>query len=507
MESIKYDPCAPVVVGAEWSVYRTGGVPVIRPGFDGLLDRWSDIAERERRLGVCEGTPILIGPDGRVDARLAYFARRSAFARLASSTQDSYLKDLRLFFTFLWSRGKSWDQADHEDIDDYEWWRRRSPDNPRRIGGAKWSRELAAFVLLYDWAAGAGHLPRSPVLTHPARARDGTTARAADAAPRDVRTSNVKWVTPRTYRLWRDVGLGGYDRDGLPEPGWRGRNDGRNVAFADLLFDSGLRLKEAGCLLTVEVPHALSGHSYYEGTVAAAIAKRRERMFYVSAAALGRVAAYLATTRRAAVARARREGRYERMTERRTVTVITRGKAPRISWTDAHGGAGQAPVRVLAERERRTLLIEGPDGLEPLWLWLADSGLPLAFESWEKVFAAANARCERRGVPVYVTPHMCRHSFALKMLVTLQRAMDRRLGLDPAEREHLRQVYGDAFTLVRDLLGHRSEVTTRQIYLEPLSGLRLRGFLEDSEDLDEILAAVAASHRQVIDIDTAGTPR
>lgn len=230
-------------------------------------------------------------------------------------------------------------------------------------------------------------------------------------------------------------------------------------------------------------------------------------MFYVSAAALRRVAAYLATTRRAAVARAQREGRYERMPERRTVTVITRGKVPRISWTDAHGGAGQAPAGVLTERERRTLLIDGPGGLEPLWLWLADSGLPLAFESWEKVFAAANVRCERRGVPVYVTPHMCRHSFALKMLVTLQRAMDRRLGLDPAEREHLRQVYGDAFTLVRDLLGHRSEVTTRQIYLEPLSGLRLRGFLEDSDDLDEILAAVATSHRQVIDVDAAGTLR
>ena len=37
----------------------------------------------------------------------------------------------------------------------------------------------------------------------------------------------MKWVTPRTYRLRRDVGLLGYDADGQPDPSWRGRNDGR----------------------------------------------------------------------------------------------------------------------------------------------------------------------------------------------------------------------------------------------------------------------------------------
>ena len=43
------------------------------------------------------------------------------------------------------------------------------------------------------------------------------------------------------------------------------------------------------------------------------------------------------------------------------------------------------------------------------------------------------------------------------MLVTLQRGLDARFGLDKAERDHLRNVYGNAFTLVKDLLGHRSE--------------------------------------------------
>jgi len=53
---------------------------------------------------------------------------------------------------------------------------------------------------------------------HAVRLRDGGTVMAADQAPRDVRYSDVKWVTPRTYRLWRDVGLIGYGISGQPDP-------------------------------------------------------------------------------------------------------------------------------------------------------------------------------------------------------------------------------------------------------------------------------------------------
>ena len=122
-------------------------------------------------------------------------------------------------------------------------------DNPRRVGGAKWARELAAFKLLFDWALVTGAVARSPVATHTVRRRDGTVVEVADNRPKDVRVANVKWVTPRTYRLWRDIGLRGYAGEGVPQRGWRGRNDGRNAAFADLLFDSGLRLRRAAACL------------------------------------------------------------------------------------------------------------------------------------------------------------------------------------------------------------------------------------------------------------------
>jgi hypothetical protein len=136
--------------------------------------------------------------------------------------------------------GRYWHEADPDDLLDWEAWRRGQRPG-RGIGGSKWQRELAALRLVYEWAEKEQHIARSPVPVH----QCGGVATAADQAPRDVRSADVKWVTPRTYRLWRDTGLLGYDAAGQPDLSWRGRNDGRNAAFTDLLFSGGLRLREA----------------------------------------------------------------------------------------------------------------------------------------------------------------------------------------------------------------------------------------------------------------------
>jgi integrase len=367
--------------------------------------------------------------------------------------------------------------------------------------------------LLYAWAHKRGHIDRSPVLVHSVRLRDGTSVEVADQAPRDVRSSNVKWLTPRTYRLWRDVGLLGYDANGEPDQAWRGRNDARNAAFADLMFSSGLRLREGGCLLTLEVPDAVGGHRYYEGTVAGSVAKRRERMFYASAAALARVSGYTVTTRRQAVRVAQRHGRYDRLPGRLTVTKVSGGATWRLTWRDERGRTGSAAINAIGPADRMRLFVEGEHGgPEPLWLWLTEGGMPMAYQSWEKVFDAADARVAavfdeassrdgRHRTPIACNPHMLRHSMALYMLVALHHALDRRFGLTPGERNHFRHVYGDPWVMVRDLLGHRSEQTTRMIYLEPLTGLQVRAMLDHDEDLDSLLSRVAASSRLVMDID------
>ncbi|WP_410663477.1 hypothetical protein [Amycolatopsis sp. lyj-84] len=64
-----------------------------------------------------------------------------------------------MFFSFLWQRGKNWDAATADDLLDFEDWRRRSPRNVARIGGAKWNRELAALrrVVQVGRPAGTRH--------------------------------------------------------------------------------------------------------------------------------------------------------------------------------------------------------------------------------------------------------------------------------------------------------------------------------------------------------------
>jgi hypothetical protein len=116
---------------------------------------WAEIERREAKLGIHVGAPLLLRPDASVDPRLGSFLRRSRFAMRSPGTQWAYVLDYRLFFSFLWARGKDWDEATEDDVYDWEHWRRRDTANPRRIGGAKWAREVAALHLLYEWAVDA----------------------------------------------------------------------------------------------------------------------------------------------------------------------------------------------------------------------------------------------------------------------------------------------------------------------------------------------------------------
>ena len=134
-----------------------------------------------------------------VDADLLDFVRSRDFRHLERETKRNYATDIRLLLTFLSSRGVGWRAATERDLGDYRVWRCRAPQNPVRVGGSKWNREAAAFTKLFRWA---GVLPL-PV--DASRAED----RAADSVG-----ARVSWLTPRTWRLWSDIGLRGHDRDG-----------------------------------------------------------------------------------------------------------------------------------------------------------------------------------------------------------------------------------------------------------------------------------------------------
>ncbi|TKA12264.1 integrase [Actinacidiphila oryziradicis] len=416
----------------------------------------------------------MLSPDHRVDEILSLYLCRSSFARLEHESKRNYTGDYCVFCNFLWSRGKSWNEATADDLWDYEDWRTRSPRNPKKVGGARWNRELAALTKLYSWAINHEYVLANPIVLRSAIGRNGEMISVPAARAKHAKTSDVRWLTPRAYRRWVDVGLRGHTARGLPAPGWAGRLDDRNAAYADLLFSSGLRLTEAASLLTFEVPRTrLDGGRYYCGRLARAVTKsKRARTFYASAVVVGDIEGYTESSRARAVRRAQAAGRYERLTERRLVTHQTGRLRRLLHWCDQDGVIGQTPLSEATVDERMTYFTEGPAGPEPLWLWLNESGLPFRPASWENVFRAASERCatvlaEVMAEPPFATAHMARHSFALAMLVVLNHLMDQRMGLTPEDRRDFRQLYGDPWRMVQDLLGHAELETTREIYLNP----------------------------------------
>jgi hypothetical protein len=87
----------------------------------------------------------------------------------------------------------------------------------------------------------------------------------------------------------------------------------------------------------------MAGHCYYEGSVAGAVAKRRERMFYASAAALRRVAGYIATTRAEAVRRAQRHRRYEQLPGKLIVTKASHDTRRKLCWRTSPAPTSTSP--------------------------------------------------------------------------------------------------------------------------------------------------------------------
>ncbi|MGW7347894.1 site-specific integrase [Streptomyces sp. NPDC054854] len=501
----------------EWQVVwvpdpdRWGALPM--EGVLGVQDLPTAVA----RIGLRPGDPVFVAPDGTVDPELLEFVLSGPFRYLERETKRNYATDIRPLLSFLSSRGVQWRRASRSDLADYRDWRCRSVENPQRVGGTKWNREAAAFTKLFRWAK------VEPLPLDAGRRED----RAADSL-----SSNVLWLTPRTWGLWSDIGLRGHTDTSSPAPGWESRTELRNTSFVQLLLGSGLRRQEGGSLLTFEVPTQRLRHGRYcHGRIAAALTRAKVgRVFYATVDAVGQVEAYVASERAWAVHRAQQQGRYERLPMMRLITGLTRGRRPVVEGVDRGRLAGRQELGRLGWRERQWLFLDGPSGPEPAWLWLTEQGLPMDPGGWNGVFATANRRCDQAlltaqertigrefrlaevcGKSPYATPLAARHSFALYMLVLLNALLEARFGLTKADRRNFALLFGDPWWLVKTLLGHADVETTKRHYLAPVLHLELESVLAAArtdgaeehlmEDLDGVFARLARESQGIQDID------
>ncbi|GAA1812048.1 tyrosine-type recombinase/integrase [Planosporangium flavigriseum] len=450
--------------------------------------------------------PVFIGPDGWPDRDLLRFATRGWLRPKSLTTKRSYAIDIRVWLQYLHvaCNGKHWLDADVEDTLDFHYWRTREAANRGRVFGDDAARGLSALVLLYGWAMAEGLIDASPIRQR--RSPSGKRLTTVQQ-PRNAGHHDVKWLTRRAFDRWKRVGFEGYDAAGMPRSANRVRTQSRNVAFANLLYATGLRRAEGGALLDVEIPVPTGEERLLSGDVASGIAKyRKRRKFYLERTHLRTVEDYIRFERAGAVHVANERGLYERLPGRLVVTgIVGSGKDRVVTYQDEQGRVTRQRLDLLDAGIRARLLRKTPQGWQPLWLWLTETGLPFEVDSWNKTFEQASRRCQVAGVDLDVTPHMLRHSYALHMLVQAQRAFLLRTGLTADERTRYQRLFGNVWELVRDLLGHASVETTRKYYLEPVRGLQLDLLLTAAADspvteVDAVIARIGSESGLVQDV-------
>jgi integrase len=478
---------------------RTWWLHFVKDGLRGSDDELLAGASRPGvRLDV--GRPFFLDSlGGSHDAGNGFFASGRMRNR-AAGTNRKYGYALRTWFDFLQLRAKGWREASETDLFDYRFWRTSALENPRRVAGSTWQGDLAAILAFHDWAAerfGADRL--LPVAQKRSWTGDRVAVRDSRARASRIRSADVKWLSPGAFRLWRDVGVHGKEPDGAERIRWRPRSQTRDAAFVDGLYGTGLRLQELASLCVAELPPDGTAKAYAMARLAAACAKGgRSRRFWMGREALDGIWNYVQTDRITSLRRGIESGLYRSLRGRLTVEGATAGGLLRIVLPD--GGRVQASLNDLSPAERRLLFAEGPDGPEPLALWLNEDGSPRAKGAWYKSFSLANERVGKAGIGrLRCTPHMLRHSFALRWYAVGRLVWERgRTGAGADRLEDFREQFGDTWSLVQTMLGHADVTTTRNVYLEPFVGLDVEFLLAHSGDelsRDGVLAFLRSDPR------------
>ncbi|MFE9000603.1 integrase [Streptomyces sp. NPDC007875] len=456
----------------DWRVFFTRRELPRPQTADPLIDTLWDLDEWLDAHAVLDGTPYLISPEGTYDTELnSYFT-----AKLAASpedTQRAHAFDLKVWLTFLWrSRSrKDWRQATPDDRAAYKQWRTVDPRGPH-VDWPTWDREVATVNAFYKWAVHPrrAYAAENPILqrearAHPSRGHRATAMTPAESSHTGPR-NEVVWLTPEMYRTWRDVGLRGYTPAGLADRSFRGRFGARNATYSDLMVRTGMRLCEQTSLSLFELPHLVPGMANVRTWLPAAIAKYGSaRWVYLPSSSLMAIWDYVEEERAEAVETARDAGVYDRI---RNPLIIANPSDP---FVEIDGQ--RITVDKLDHAERRRLLIDTRDGLEPAALWLNEQGLPSARSCWQEAFKAANRRCARHRLNLRAHPHALRHSFAVITLEQLWRGhIQDMTAMNPGQRQTHQMVFGDPLNWVRLRLGHRSVVTTMR-YLHALQELEM----------------------------------
>jgi len=456
------------------------------------------------------GQPFVLDETGAPDSLVNNFFDSRHFRAFSPGTRKRYAYAIRVWLDFCSAVGIPWTAAVPDTVADYKYWRMTDARNVFRIAGSSFHCDLAALSALYEWTA-RSHGVKNPIVRRElatgsfrsVSSQDPVRARAV-AEPTGIRDRNVKWLEPAAVRRWIDMGLRGLDFDGTePSVSRPNRTGTRDAAFAELLYGSGLRVSEAASMVLSELPEAQDAERIYRsGRLASSCAKGGfNRQWWCPRASLGEVWTYVEGQRAEWVRNAQRTGRYANSPDALVVTQSS-GGGFRFTGSRARPTSQQAiSLDALDPSSRLRLFMRTPRGLEPLSIWLNENGMPRTSHAWQATFRTGNERLGRAGYPRFkCTPHMLRHSFALRWYSIGRLLWDRRLAsLTDNEQRDFRVQFGDTWQFVQTLMGHRHPQATANIYLEPFRSLDVQVLLEFAAEvpLTELMRLVLRGDERI----------
>jgi integrase len=313
-----------------------------------------------------------------------------------------------------------------------------------------WKTEAGCLSGFYTYATQMEWIDRDPV------SRWGKRNTFAGRA-----TTNriVKFLTEDQLRLFLNCGLRG---DAPADPATLPAYPERDYSFGLFLVATGLRREEGALLLDAEIPQPEGMPSDGVWPFTRYGKGGSPRMVYATLELARAIDLYRSTERVAIIDAAQpRLRRLRRAGELFMVDRLTTDHGGRLHLVA--GGHRMLAERLDDERRARAAHVRADGAIEPLALFLGRGGLPLSIKYWNAIFTDAHTRVSalhhdaRPPAHLTVSPHVLRHSFAVRMLSALMREGRDRSG-DPY---HL---LANPVLTVMQLLGHAS-VETTQLYL------------------------------------------
>lgn len=381
-----------------------------------------------------DGASYIITKDGTLPEDINnYFLYLGISGSSSLATQKAYGQDLTLWLNFLKNNLKKqhW-EADRHDVGLYHN-ARRSNTSTSHISANSWNRSCAALAKFYNYGVINKFTEKNP-FTETTTLLVGDTpvyTNVLHSRESNTPSSTPQALTQEEYATFKKVGIQG--------TGTHFTNEDRNLALAELLYLTGMRIAEANSLTILEITNLPRKTTWL--TLPAEITKGGKlRKVPIIPHMLTLLHKYIKIER--AIVVASNQNTYknsEHIVKRKTnTTVLTQG-GKTIS------------LKNLTKYQRQTYILQNSDGtFQPLALWLTNKGTPTGTQNWSQMFNTATQRCMTAGQTFSVSPHTLRHTFAINMLKQLDKTNS---SAHPS---------GAALRQVQLLLGHASILTTQQ---------------------------------------------